>query len=306
MVARPAVPRILLTSSVVIAAVLVTGALAAGCAPVDQNDAASPSAGPSTGPLTPGQGACSPAHLKTLKAGTFTFGTDEPVYEPWFVDDDPTSGKGFESAVGYAIAAKLGYQHGQVTWARVAFNAAIQPGPKTYDADLNEFSITADRRKAVDFSTPYYDVTQAIVAVKGSQAANAHSVADLGGVKVGAQVGSTSYDAAQNVIKPSQQVAVYNNNDDAKQALSNGQIQALVVDLPTAFEITGAGEVKNSVIVGQLPASGQPEQFGAVLDKGSPLTACVSSAVDALRADGTLTSLTDKWLSQAGNAPTLK
>jgi polar amino acid transport system substrate-binding protein len=288
-------------SAVVVAALAVAGLLAA-CAPADQNDAA-PAA---SGSAAPGQGACSPGQLHTLKPGTFTFGTDEPVYEPWFVNDDPTTGKGFESAVAYAIAKQLGYQRADVAWARVPFNAAIQPGPKSYDADLNEFSITADRRKAVDFSAPYYDVTQAVIAVKSTPAAQAHSLADLKGVKLGAQVGTTSYDAAQNVIKPSQQVAVYNNNDDAKQALGNGQIQALVVDLPTAFEITGAGEVKNSVIVGQLAESGQPEQFGAVLDKNSPLTACVSSAVSALRANGTLARLTDQWLSQAGDAPVLK
>jgi polar amino acid transport system substrate-binding protein len=290
-----------LTRSAVVAAVLATGLLAA-CAPADQNDA-TPAA---SGSVSPGQGACSPGQLHTLKAGTFTFGTDEPVYEPWFVDDDPTSGKGFESAVAYAIAGQLGYDRKNVAWARVSFNAAIQPGPKTYDADLNEFSITADRRKAVDFSAPYYDVTQAVVAVKSTPAANAHSVAALRGVKIGAQVGTTSYDAAQNTIKPSQQVAVYNNNDDAKQALGNGQIQALVVDLPTAFEITGAGEVKNSVIVGQLAESGQPEQFGAVLDKDSRLTSCVSTAVSALRTNGTLAKLTEQWLSKAGNAPVLK
>ncbi|HEY0808244.1 MAG TPA: transporter substrate-binding domain-containing protein [Pseudonocardiaceae bacterium] len=287
-------------TAVMIAALAIAGLSAAACAPAAQNTTA-----PAGGALTPGQGACAPAQLHTLKAGTFTVGTDQPVYSPWYVNDDPANGKGFESAVAYAITAKLGYQHGQVAWSRVQFNAAIQPGPKKYDADLTEFSITADRRKAVDFSTPYYDVTQAVIAVKGSAAANAHSIAALRGVKVGAQVGSTSYDAAQNVLKPTQQVAVYNSNDDAKQALGNGQIQALVVDLPTAFEITGAGEVANSVIVGQLTPSGQPEQFGAVLDKGSPLTSCVSAAVDALRADGTLAKLTDQWLATAGNAPVL-
>lgn len=283
------------------ALVAIAGLGAAACAPAPQDNAA-----PATGVLTPGQGACAPGQLHTLKAGTFTFGTDEPVYSPWFVNDDPSSGKGFESAVAYATAAKLGYQKAQVTWSRVSFNAAIQPGPKTFDADLDEFSITPDRRKAVDFSAPYYDVAQAVITVKGSPAANAHSIADLHGVKIGAQVGSTSYDAAQNMIKPSQQVAVYNNNDDAKQALGNGQIQALVVDLPTAFEITGAGEVQNSIIVGQLATTGQPEQFGLVLDKGSALTSCVSAAVNALRADGTLAKLTDQWLSTAGNAPTLR
>lgn len=282
------------------ALVAAAGIAAAACAPAPADNAT-----PATGVLTPGQGACAPGQLHTLKAGTFTFGTDEPVYSPWFVNDDPSSGKGFESAVGYAVAARLGYQHGQVTWSRVSFNAAIQPGPKTFDADLDEFSITADRKKAVDFSAPYYDVAQAVIAVKGTAAADAHSIAGLHGVKIGAQVGSTSYDAAQNVLKPSQQVAVYNNNDDAKQALGNGQVQALVVDLPTAFEITGAGEVPNSVIVGQLAPAGQPEQFGMVLDKDSTLTSCVSAAVNAVRADGTLAKLTDQWLSTAGNAPVL-
>jgi polar amino acid transport system substrate-binding protein len=286
-----------------VTAVAILGCLlAAACAPADQNlEPPLPAGSP-----TPGQGNCTRVELHTLKANTFTFGTDEPVYEPWFVKDDPTSGNGFESAVAYAIATKLGYQHGQVAWSRVSFNAAIQPGPKTFDADLNEFSITADRRKAADFSAPYYNVAQAVITVKSYPAAAAHSIADLKGVKLGAQVGSTSYDAAQNVIKPSQQVAVYNSNDDAKQALANGQIQALVVDLPTAFEITGASEVPNSVIVGQLQwSNGQPEQFGAVLDKNSPLTSCVSAAVNVLRIDGTLAKLEAQWLDISAKAPML-
>jgi polar amino acid transport system substrate-binding protein len=301
-ITRQDLPMTARTTSIVTATAVVAGLLVAACAPAAQNSAAPAAAGS----LTPGQGACTPAALHTLKANTFTFGTDEPVYEPWFVNDDPTSGKGFESAVAYAVAGRLGYTKSQVGWVRVTFNAAIQPGPKTYDADLDEFSITADRRKAVDFSAPYYDVTQAVITVKSSPAAAVHSIDGLRGVKIGAQVGTTSYDAAQNVIRPTQQVAVYNSNDDAKQALANGQIQALVVDLPTAFEITGAGEVPNSVIVGQLAPTGQPEQFGAVLDKGSALTGCVSAAVTALRADGTLAKLTDQWLSTAGNAPILR
>lgn len=283
------------------AAVALVGLLAA-CAPADQNSSATPP----SGSLTPGQGACAPAQLRTLKSGTFTFGTDEPVYEPWFSGDDPANGKGFESAVAYAVAAKLGYAKDKVTWSRVSFNAAIQPGPKTFDADVNEFSITAARQKAVDFSAPYYDVTQAVITVKSSPAASAHSVADLRGLKIGAQVGTTSYDATQNVITPTGQIAVFNNNDDAKLALGNGQIQALVVDLPTAFAITGAGEVKDSVIVGQLAPHGAQEQFGALLDKGSPLTACVSAAATSLRSDGTLAKLTDQWLSRAGSAPVLR
>ena len=280
-----------------IAAVLLLGA----CAPEP-----SPTSSAPTGVLTPGEGACSPAQLKTLKPNTFTFGTDEPVYQPWFVDDQPANGQGYESAVAYAIADKLGYTKDQVAWTRVTFNAAIQPGAKSYDADLDEFSITPERRKAVDFSSPYYNVTQAVITVSTSPAAHATSVEALRAFKIGAQVGTTSYDAAAQVIKPTQQIAVYNSNDDAKQALADGQIQALMVDLPTAFEITGAGEVKNSSIVGQLPSPGKPEQFGAVLDKGSPLTACVSAAVDKLSAEGSLDKLATQWLSKVGNAPVLK
>ncbi|WP_086826167.1 ABC transporter substrate-binding protein [Allokutzneria sp. NRRL B-24872] len=278
------------------AAVLV---VAAGCAPVEEQG---PAAG---GPATAGAGDCAKAALKTRTPGKFTFGTDQPVYEPWFSGDDPSNGKGFESAVAYAVAGKLGYAKAEVDWVRVPFNAAIQPGPKSFDANLNEFSITEDRRKAVDFSTPYYDVTQAVVAFKSSPAAKATTVAALKEFKLGAQVGTTSYDAAAKQVQPTQQVAVYNNNDDAKQALRNNQVQAIVVDLATAFYITSA-ELTDAAIVGQLPASGgKAEQFGIVLDKGSSLTRCVSAAVDALRADGTLTQAEKQWLAEAGKAPKL-
>ncbi|WP_344877300.1 ABC transporter substrate-binding protein [Allokutzneria multivorans] len=271
----------------------------AGCAPVEEQGPAA------EGPATAGAGDCAKAALKTRTPGKFTFGTDQPVYEPWFSGDDPSNGKGFESAVAYAVAGKLGYAKAEVDWVRVPFNAAIQPGPKSFDANLNEFSITDDRRKAVDFSTPYYDVTQAVVAFKSSPAAKATTVAALKEFKLGAQVGTTSYDAAAKQVQPTQQVAVYNNNDDAKQALRNNQVQAIVVDLATAFYITSA-ELTDAVIVGQLPASGgKAEQFGIVLDKGSSLTRCVSAAVDALRADGTLAQAEKQWLAEAGKAPKL-
>jgi len=266
--------------------------LAAACAPTPQ-------------PAAPQASGCARGALPTLKAGTLTFGTDQPVYPPWFVNDDPTSGKGFESAVAYAIADGLGYPKDKVSWVRVPFNAAIQPGAKTYDLDLNEFSITAERKQAVDFSSPYYEVKQAVVAIKGNKAAAAKNLAALKDVKLGAQVGTTSLTAITTQIAPSAQPAVFNTNDDAKLALSNGQIDALVVDLPTAFFITSA-ELQNATIVGQIPlGQGTPEQFGAVLDKGSALTACASQAVDALRHAGTLQKLDDQWLSSAGSAPTL-
>ncbi len=245
--------------------------------------------------------ACTKDSLTTLTKGTITFGTDQPAYPPWFVDDDPANGKGYESAVAYAVAEKLGYAKDEVKWVRVPFNAAIAPGPKSFDANLNEFSITDERKQAVDFSSPYFDVTQAVVTVKTSAAAQVKNLEGLKGLKLGAQVGSTSY-AAAKAIDPA--VAVFNNNDDAKAALSNGQIDALVLDLPTAFEVQS--ELTDGIIVGQLPAGTEKaEQFGIVLDKGSPLTACVSKAVDDLRNNGDLFKLQKVWLAGAGNAPVL-
>jgi polar amino acid transport system substrate-binding protein len=187
----------------------------------------------------------------------------------------------------------------------VQFNAAIQPGPKAYDLDLNEFSITDERKQAVDFSAPYYDVKQAVVALNGNKFANATDIAGLKDARLGAQVGTTSYDAIGATIAPTTPAAVFNTNDDAKLALSNGQVDAIVVDLPTAFFITSA-ELQGGKIVGQLPATGTPEQFGAVLDKGSPLTGCVSEAVEKLRTAGTLTALEQQWLTAAGSAPDLR
>ena len=256
-----------------------------------------------TGTTSTAAASCTPATMKTHSKSVFTFGSDQPVYEPWYVKNTPTNGQGFESAVAYAVAAKLGYSRDQVKWTRVTFNAVIAPGPKKFDADLDEVSITAARKKSIDFSSGYYDVTQAVIAIKGSKAAAVHTVAGLRGLKLGAQVGTTSYTAITDVIRPSQKPSVFNSNDDAKAALKNGQIAALVVDLPTAFYITSA-QLDNGVIVGQLPTTGNPEQFGMVLDKGSSLTACVTQAVDALRKAGTLTRLADKWLSQQG-APKL-
>jgi polar amino acid transport system substrate-binding protein len=269
--------------------------LAAGCAPADTNDSA-----PATG------ASCAPGALPTHTAGTLTVGTDQPVYPPWYIDDDPTSGRGFESAVAYAIGDELGYPRDKVTWTRVPFNAAVQPGPKSFDLDLTEFSITDERRQAVDFSAPYYDVKQAVVAVTSSRFAGVTSIDGLKNARLGAQVGTTSYDAIASEIAPTTAPAVFNTNDDAKLALTNGQVDAIVVDLPSAFYMTSA-ELTDGKIIGQLPAAPDtPEQFGAVLDKGSPLTGCVSAAVDRLRAAGTLDQLEQQWLASAGSAPELR
>jgi polar amino acid transport system substrate-binding protein len=246
---------------------------------------------------------CTKDALGTQYPGIFTFGTDQPVYPPWYMGDNPASGEGFEAAVAYAVAGKMNYARDDVRWVRVPFNAALAPGPKTFDANLSEFSITEQRKAAVDFSSPYFDVTQAVVTVKSSPAAGVKTVHQLKKLRLGAQVGTTSYTAATGV-NGDVPVEVYNTNGDAKMALGNGEIDALVADLPTAFSV--ANELRNGLMVGQLPsASGDVEQFGIVLDKGSPLTRCVSWAVDTLRDDGTLARLEHEWLTDAGKAPVL-
>ncbi|MCI0685956.1 MAG: ABC transporter substrate-binding protein [Sporichthyaceae bacterium] len=278
-------------------AVVIGTALAAGCAAEDE---AQPSASPTA------SAACAKDALQTVTPDKLTIATDEPVFEPWFVDNEPTNKQGFEGAMAYAIATQMGYTDAEVIWVRVPFNAAIQPGPKNFDFDINEFSITDERTQAVDFSSPYYDVSQAVIALEDNAAAQATNLAGLKEVKLGAQVGTTSLQAIEEVIQPSQDPAVYNTNDDAKQALINGQIDALVLDLPTAFFVTAA-EIDGSKIVGQLPpTTGAQEQFGLVLDKGSSLTACVSQAVDALRADGSLDRIEQEWLATTAGAPVLQ
>lgn len=252
-----------------------------------------------------GTASCDKASLTLRTAGKLTVGTDKPAYPPWFDSDTPSNGKGYESAVAYAVAAKLGFDKADVTWITVPFNNVVTPGEKAFDVDVNQVSISDARKQAVDFSSGYYDVRQAVVTTKGSKLAGKTSVADLAGAKLGAQVGTTSYTAITDQIKPSQAPSPFDTNDLAVQALKNGQIDGIVADLPTAFYMTGA-QLDDGVIVGQLPQTGAtPEQFGMVLDKGSPLTSCVSKAVDALRADGTLTSLAGQYLTAAG-APELK
>jgi polar amino acid transport system substrate-binding protein len=248
---------------------------------------------------------CSPSTLKTQSANKLTVATDSPAYEPWFVDNKPTNGKGFESAVAYAVAKQLGYSNEQVSWTHASFNTVIAPTPKKYDFDINEVSISAARAKAVDFSSGYYDVAQAVIALKGNKIAKVTSIADLKGAKLGAQQSTTSLDAIKNVIKPTKAPGEYPTNDLAVQALKNGQIDGLAVDLPTALYLTSA-ELDNAVIVGQLPVTGTPEQLGLVLSKDSSLTSCVTQAVDALRSNGTLAALQKQWLTTSAGAPELK
>jgi polar amino acid transport system substrate-binding protein len=287
-------------------AALATAALAlTACAPTDEADTSTDSASePTSESESPAADECTPDSMQTVTPGTLTIATDDPAYEPWFVDNDPANGQGYESAVAYAIAEQLGYTAEQVTWVKVPFNKVVQPGPKDFDFDVNQVSITEARRKAVDFSSGYYDVVQTVITNEGSAIDGATSVADLADAKLGAQVGTTSYTAITDQIQPSQDPAVFDTNDQAVQSLQNGQIDGIVVDLPTAYFMT-AVQLDDGKIVGQLPLpDGEPEQFGAVLGKDSPLTGCVSSAVDALREDGILDQINQEWLAQQG-APEL-
>ncbi|WP_263164384.1 ABC transporter substrate-binding protein [Streptomyces sp. SCSIO ZS0520] len=272
-------------------------AAVAGCAPQPDGEAAPDSGG--------GTERCARGALKTQTAGKLTVATDKPAYEPWFQDDDPANGKGFESATAYAVAKRLGYGKAEVVWQTVPFNKAFAPGRKSFDFDINQVSVSEERKRAVDFSAGYYDVRQAVVALKGSPAAKARTVAALRKVKLGAQVGTTSLDVIDDVVRPQRDAAAFAKNDQAKSALRNGQVDAIVVDLPTAFYITAA-EVEDAEIVGQFAERGTaPEQFGLVLDKGSALTSCVSKAVDALREDGTLAKIEKRWLTEAADVPVL-
>lgn len=246
---------------------------------------------------------CEKADLATVADGKLTIATGEPAYYPWVIDDAPETGNGFEGAVAYAVAKELGFDAADVTWVRTTFDSAVTPGEKNFDFNLQQFSITDDRKKAVDFSSPYYTAPQAIVSFKGSKIDGKSSIAELKSAKLGAAVGTTSLDAIESQIGSTPQV--FNDNAAGVSALKNKQIDGLVVDLPTAFYLSGV-EVPNGLIVGQLPSTGTGDQFGLLLSKGSKLTACVSGAVDAITADGTLAAITDKWLATDAGAPVLK
>ena len=243
----------------------------------------------------------------TVTAGTLTIATGEPAFYPWVIDDDPESGQGFEAAVAYAVAEELGYDQEDVVWVRDTFEESIAPGPKDFDINLQQFSITDERRQAVDFSSPYYQTSQVVITVEGSDAADATSIADLAPLLIGAQTGTTSLTAVETQIAPEAGAQVFNTNDDAKLALENGTVDAIVVDLPTAFYLTGV-ELTGGQIIGQLSQDDATagDQFGIVLPKDSALTARVSDAVDAITESGQLQEITDEWLADAGVAPVLE
>ena len=243
--------------------------------------------------------------LETLTAGKLTIGTGLPAYYPWVLDDTPESGEGFESAVAYAVAAELGFAPEDVVWVRTTFEEAIQPGPKSFDFNLQQYSITEERKASVDFSSPYYYTAQTVITVAGSAAEGVTDLADLKDLLIGAQTGTTSLKAIEEIIQPNGGAQVFNSNDDAKAALANGQVDAIVVDLPTAFYLT-AVELDGGIILGQLDGAEAGDSFGLVLDKDSPLTEAVTAAVDALRESGRLDEIEQEWLADYVGAPVLK
>jgi polar amino acid transport system substrate-binding protein len=254
----------------------------------------------------PATAACDVDSLPLTQEGTLTVATGEPVFEPWMVEDDPTNGEGFESALVYALADQLGFAEDDVEWVRTGFDEAIAPGQKDYDFNIQQYSITDQRDEVVDFSDGYYEVEQALVAAEDSPVAQAESVDDLASERLGAAIGTTSLDYIDQVIEPESQAQVFDDNAAAKAAFDAGQVDGLVFDLPTAYFIT-AVEIPDASIVGVLPRTdaGEPEELGMLFEDGSELVPCVDEALAALRDDGTIEELEEEWLSQSGDIPTL-
>ena len=286
-------------SSPVLRAVAAASVLVAvaACSPDSTGTAPTPSRSASAN-------ACAKSRLHLVTAGQLTIGTDKPAYEPWFAANNPANGQGFESAVAYAVADKLGFARNEVVWTTVPFNSSYAPGRKKFDFDINQISITPERARVVDFSAGYYQVSQAVIALTGSSIASATSISDLKNAKLGAQVGTTSLTAIKTVVRPRKQPAVFNDTNDAKAALQNKQVDGIVVDLPTAFYLTSA-EIQGSKIVGQFPSTGTPEEFGLLFQKGNTLVPCANQALAALKSGGDLAKIQKKWLSSAAGAPEL-
>ena len=243
---------------------------------------------------------CDAPPLKT--DATLTVATGEPAFLPWVADDNPEGGEGFEAALVYALAEEMGVE--KVSWTRTGFDDAIAPGAKDYDFNIQQFSITPDRAEVVDFSDGYYQVEQAIIGAADSAAASASSVEELKDLKLGAAIATTSLDYLEEVVQPSTDAAVFDDNVAAKSAFDAGQIDGIVFDLPTAYYIT-AVEIPEASILGVLPRGDEPEELGMLFEKGSPLVSCVNQALSTLRDNGTIESLENEWLNSGGSIPTL-
>ena len=244
--------------------------------------------------------------LPTVTPGTLTIATGEPAFSPWVENNAPESGEGLEAAVAYAVAEELGFARENVVWIRTPFDTVIAPGPKDFDLNIQQFSVTPERKEAVDFSSPYYVTTQAIVSQEGNVGADAKTLAELKDVTFGVAAGSNAATVIEANVAPSQEISVFNSNDDAVAALQAGQIDAIVTDLPTVLYLQAA-VLDKGVVVGQFePIAGDGDEFAFLLEKGSELTAPVTAAVDALREAGTLDALAETWIAEGAGAPVLK
>jgi polar amino acid transport system substrate-binding protein len=252
------------------------------------------------------EGAATESDCSTVAEGKLTIGTGSPAFSPWVENDAPESGEGFEAAVGLAIAAELGYEGENVVWVRTTFDEAIAPGEKNFDFNMQQYSITPEREETISFSDPYYSSNQAIVALADSPAEGATTVADLVDVKFGAQAGTTSLTFINEIIKPTNEPFVYDDNAGAKAALEAGQIDAIVVDLPTGLYIS-AVEIEGTSVIGQFPGSagGLTDDFGAVFTKDNPLVACVNTALATLKESGELAKIEQAWLSDNAGVPVI-
>lgn len=242
----------------------------------------------------------------TIESGKLTIATGTPAFEPWVVGDAPESGEGFEAAIAYAVAGELGYTNENIVWVRTGFDEAIQPGAKNFDFNLQQYSITEERKATVSFSDPYYSTNQAVVGFTDSPVASATKLSELKELKFGAQSGTTSLDFIVNVIKPSSEPFIYDDNAGAKAALEAKQIDAIVVDLPTAFYIS-AVEIEGSKVIGQFPLSDAvaADNFGLLFDKDNKLVDCVNTALGALKESGKLAEIEKTWLADKTNAPVI-
>ena len=291
--------------------ILVLALVAAGCGGDDDDGEAAGTTTAATAADT-----CAKDQLTLVTPGTLTVGTDNPAFPPWFEGgtpegsdweiNDPSTGEGFESAVAYAVAEKLGFADDEVKWVVVPFNNSFKPGPKSFDFDINQISVTDERDQAVDFSDSYYDVNQALVVLNDTPIANATSLADLKPYQLGAQIGTTSLGYINDTIQPDKDPRVYDTSNDVIAAINAKQIDGLVVDLPTAFFLVGAEEVKNGKVVGQFPSTGGQEHFGMLFQEGNTLRDCVNEALAELKADGTLEQIQTEWLSNKTSAPVLE
>jgi len=252
------------------------------------------------------EGTSNKGDCSTIAEGKLTIGTGSPAYSPWVENDAPESGEGFEAAVGMAIAAELGYEGENVVWVRTTFDEAIAPGEKNFDFNMQQYSITPERAESISFSDSYYSSNQAIVALEGSAAEGATTIADLKEVKFGSQAGTTSLEFINDIIQPTTEAFVYDDNAGAKAALEAGQIDAIVVDLPTALYIS-AVEIEGTSVIGQFPASagGIADDFGAVFTKDSPLVGCVNTALAAIKDSGELATIEQMWLSDNTGVPVI-